>query len=267
MNVFSLGKGFVSSHLPYPTITDRVKLDESQIDTILDSYKPDVLINCIGKTGRPNIDWCESHKGETVAANTALPIMLAHACEKKSIRFIQIGSGCIYFGYKNGGWTEDDFANPLSFYSKTKYAADLAIGDMPNVTVLRIRMPISNQNTQRNFITKIRNYSHIINIPNSVTFMEDFVPCVQKVVDDSLTGIYHVVNPGPLTAVDVMEEYRKYFPDHIYEIITEDELNNITKAVRSNCILNTDKMEAAGLGMRPAKEALVYCMKEYVTNI
>jgi len=269
MNIFTLGGGFVSAHLPYPIIRDKVALSEDSIESILDTYKPDVLVNCIGKTGRPNIDWCESNKSETVEINTALPIILAAVCEKKSIRLIHIGSGCIFFGYKNDhlGWKESDATNPLSFYSKTKYACDMAIGDMSNVSVLRIRMPISTKNSPRNFINKIRNYSHIIDMPNSVTFLDDFVPAVDKVISDNLSGIYHIVNPEPLTAVDVMEEYRNYFPDHVYEIISESELNNLTKAIRSNCILDTTKAKSVGIELTPSKEALVSCMKQYVKNI
>lgn len=269
MNIFTLGGGFVSAHLPYPIIRDKVELSEKNIESILDTYRPDILVNCIGKTGRPNIDWCELNKGETVAINTALPIMLATMCEKKSIRLIHIGSGCIFFGYKNDnlGWKEDDATNPLSFYSRTKYACDMAIGEMPNVSVLRIRMPISSKNNPRNFINKIRNYSHIIDMPNSVTFLDDFVPVVDKVISNNLSGIYHIVNPEPLSAVDVIEEYKKYFPDHVYEIISELELNNLTNAIRSNCILDTTKAKKNGIILAPSREALVSCMKQYVMNI
>jgi len=159
------------------------------IDYFLDVFQPDVIVNCIGKTGRPNVDWCESHKEETAFANIAVPIMLADACKRRGVHLIQIGSGCIYFGpskYRgemtganDPGWREEDFANPKSFYSKTKYACDMALGDMDHVTTLRIRMPISSQNTPRNFINKVRGYKQVIDIPNSVTFMDDLVRCVE----------------------------------------------------------------------------------------
>jgi dTDP-4-dehydrorhamnose reductase len=45
-------------------IADRVALED-----VLDTHKPTVVINCAGKTGRPNIDWCESHKIETLRSN------------------------------------------------------------------------------------------------------------------------------------------------------------------------------------------------------
>jgi len=281
MKVITIGAGFVSEHLNYTVVPERLEFDMQRIDRLLDNHRPDVVVNCVGKTGRPNIDWCEHNKEETALANTVLPIMLADACYRKSIHLIQIGSGCIFFGpsdrvecsgYKqevvyDHGWKETDFANPQSFYSKTKYACDLAIGDMKHVTLLRIRMPISTKNNQRNLINKLRSYSHVIDIPNSVTFMDDFAKVVDKVARNNITGTYHVTNPGYLSAAQIMTEYQKYVPDHKFEVITEEELKNYTLAKRSNCILDTEKLGSVGISMRPAKEALVQCMKEYVKNI
>ena len=133
MKVLTLGNGFVANHLNYSICEDRVLPDSKQISNILDKYKPDVIVNCVGKTGRPNVDWCELHKEETATANIAIPVLLAEECAKRSIYMIQIGSGCIFFGpspnkepirkydiiigdppMKDAGWKEDDFANPKS---------------------------------------------------------------------------------------------------------------------------------------------------------
>ena len=299
MKVYTIGDGFVTAHLPYQQIKIRVLPDICQIYSILDTFKPDVIINCIGKTGRPNIDWCEDNKEITSLTNTAIPILLAEACAKKSIHLIQIGSGCIYFGESpnfhylqadgspmpdvgsqtsaftvtmpcqkiNDGWKENDFANPKSFYSKSKYACDLAIGDMKHVAVLRIRMPISTKNNSRNLINKLRGYKEIINIPNSVTFMDDLVRCIDWTITNSRTGIFHVTNPEPLTAFKIMKEYQKYMPEHTFSLIDEKRLDQLTIAKRSNCIINSDKLRNAGFSMTPSEEALKNCMAEYIKNI
>lgn len=313
MKVFSIGTGFVSDHLKYQKIDSRLDFSSKQIENLLDTHKPDVLINCIGKTGRPNVDWCENNKEDTANANVALPILMAEACAKRSIHLIQIGSGCIYFGkspnrvYVSGngatankipvalshttalptawptmltadtptiedmgidtGWKETDFANPQSFYSKTKYACDLAIGSMKHVTTLRIRMPISYKNQPRNLINKLRGYKQVIDIPNSMTFMEDLATCIDWVIDRGQVGIFHVTNPQPVTAAEIMKEFQKYVPDHKFEIINEKQLDDLTLAKRSNCILNGDKLREAGFYMTPSKEALSKCMEKYVKNI
>ncbi len=300
MKIVSIGAGFVSEHLPYDTFTTRFQ-NSKDVAEFIDTKKPDVLINCIGKTGRPNVDWCESHKEETAFANIALPIMLAEGCKARGVHLIQVGSGCIYFGESpnmfypdpNGGataakdywshdyhvrgvkprdpvdlgWKETDFANPKSFYSKTKYACDLALGGMDHVTTLRIRMPISTQNTQRNLINKLRGYSQVIDIPNSMTFMDDLARCIDWAAKNTKTGIYHVTNPEPITAAQIMREFQKYVPEHRFEIISEAQLDNLTVAKRSNCIIDSSKLKLAGFDMTPSEEALKGCMAEYAKNI
>jgi dTDP-4-dehydrorhamnose reductase len=276
MKILTIGGGFVAEHLPYEVVSARINSEED-VANVIKHYKPNVIVNCIGKTGRPNVDWCESHKEETAFANVAVPIMLAKGTAAAGVHLVQIGSGCIYFGpspckgetsgARDPGWREDDFANPKSFYSKTKYACDLMLGSLSHVTTLRIRMPISTQNTSRNLINKLKGYKQVIDIPNSVTFMSDLTRCVDWAIKGSHTGIFHVTNPEPITAAQVMQEYQKYVPSHTFEIIDEAQLDSMTVAKRSNCIIDSSKLKRAGFHMTPSQEALENCMAEYAKNI
>lgn len=264
------GKGFVSDHLDYEKIYDVVRQgDEKRLESIIDYEKPDVLINCIGRTGRPNIDWCETHQYETYHANVTIPLMLTEVCRKQSIHLIQMSSGCVFYGDapRSSGWLETDATNPLSYYSKTKYCADMLLSGYSNVTSLRLRMPISDRNNPRNLINKIRNYDKLIDIPNSMTLMEDLVRCVDWAAKNSKTGIYHVTNPEPMSAAQIMTEFQKYQPDHKFRVISEEELDQITEAKRSNCILDSSKLKTAGFEMTPSKEGLENCMRRYVANL
>ena len=281
MKVLTLGNGFIGNHLPYERSEHKLDLSEKHIENILDLYRPDCIINAIGFCGVPNVDQCEVLRVKTATINTALPILLAGVCEKRSIHLIHIGSGCIFFGPSPNcmeisylgkevidiGWKENDFANAKSYYSKTKYACDLALGQMKNVLTLRIRMPVSNQNNPRNFINKIRGYKQVIDAQNSMTFVDDLVRAVDWFVKNQKTGIYHVINPQTLSAARVMEEYQKYVPAHSFQKITENELDNITVAKRSNCVLNGQKLKDEGFVMTNSNEALINCMKQYVDNI
>jgi UDP-glucose 4,6-dehydratase len=283
MKVITVGNGYVAAHLPYEIADFRLTPNEESMCEFLREYKPDVVVNCTGFCGSPNVDQCELEKSKTYMSNVVIPSSLAYECELNSVRMIHIGSGCIYFGESphymymgttgveavkvDLGWEENDFANPKSYYSKTKYACDLAIGSLPHVTTLRIRMPISTQNNSRNFINKIRGYKQVIDIPNSVTFMDDLARCIDWAITTNQAGIFHVTNPDPLSAADVMREYQKYVPDHQFSVIDEMELNRITVAKRSNCIINSNKLLRAGFRMTPTENALKDCMAAYIKNI
>lgn len=36
-----------------------------EIKNLIIKHQPEIVINAIGKTGRPNVDWCESNKEST----------------------------------------------------------------------------------------------------------------------------------------------------------------------------------------------------------
>ncbi|MDO8469092.1 MAG: sugar nucleotide-binding protein, partial [Candidatus Peribacter sp.] len=74
--------------------------DPAAVAEVLDREKPDVVINAAGKTGVPNVDWCEDHKLETMHANVLGPIVLAEQCGKRGIYWVHLSSGCIYEGQK-----------------------------------------------------------------------------------------------------------------------------------------------------------------------
>jgi len=277
MNIKVLGNGFISDHLSYDKITDRIDFSDTQIKSIIDKHKPDILINCVAKTGTPNTDWCETNKEITCKTNTLFPVLLANECERHSIHMIHIGTGSIfngpspniftdkYYNYsENLGWKEIDYANPLSYYEKTKYAADLLLSDMKNVSILRIKLPISHIKHNKNLITKLISYKKIMNVKNSYTFMKDFVDCLDWYTKQNNCGIYNIVNNPEISPVKIMEEYKKYIPLHKYIICPEDELDELTLIKRSNSILNIDKLQNAGFIMRNSFSALKETMKKYI---
>lgn len=292
-NVLVWGSGFIGSHLAYDKISERATTNPNDIRDILKVYKPNVLINTIGYCGKRNIDDCEIEKEKTIIANTVIPTIIANECEKLGIHFVHIGSGCIFSGaspnsncsycggvfrntggcfcptkfWNEPGWTEDDPPNPVSFYSETKTACDYAIKSLPNIFIARIRMPISSKNDPRNFISKVRQYKQVIDIPNSATFVSDLARVIDWAIENKKTGIYNVVNTDPITAAQVMKEYQKYVPEHTFEIISGNALDRLTRARRSNCILYGNKLRSEGFIMSDTKEMLEKTMKEYVSNM
>ncbi len=137
--------------------------DSASVCAALDATRPSVVINAAGKTGRPNIDWCENHKEETVHSNITGPFILLNACKERGIRLVHFSSGCIFDGASpaKNGFTEKDTPNPISFYAWTKAQADAVLSRFPTL-IIRLRMPIDSMPHERNLITKLANYSHII---------------------------------------------------------------------------------------------------------
>lgn len=290
MNIVLLGShGFVAKHIlaSNKTILPYNKRFYNDTDITyfvreLKAQNADVVINCIGATGNPNIDSLENDKQKTFFTNTIIPIALASACDKFGIHFIQLSSGCCYYGlspavpywmheigylldgHTDPGWKETNFGNPQSTYSRSKYASDIVLEKLSSVCTLRLRMPVSCDHSQRNLITKLIGYPKVLEEPNSVTFIDDLVRAVQWVIDNKKTGIYHVALPKPLTHSVFLEEYKKYVPSHTYEKIDTKQLDALTTAPRSNCILNVDKIQKEGFVFEDTSKAVIRYVKEFV---
>lgn len=59
-------------------------------------YKPTHILNAAGVTGRPNVDWCEDHRIETIRSNVIGTLVVADVCEVKGIYHMLFATGCIF---------------------------------------------------------------------------------------------------------------------------------------------------------------------------
>lgn len=239
--------------------------DFSTVKAELQAKKPDVVVNCAGKTGRPNVDWCEDHKMETAFSNVVAPMILARACEELGMYMVHIGSGCVYEGYNDGkGWSEEDAPNFAgSYYSRTKAWSETMLKDFP-ILQLRLRMPFDSIPSERNFITKIVKYNKVISVPNSISVLEDFLIAAKTLIEKKATGVFNVTNPGVITHQEILDIYKELVdPTYNYTLFSIEEMEKITKAKRSNCGLSVAKLEANGIHLRPVAEAVRASLVEY----
>lgn len=245
--------------------------NSKDVGKLLDQVQPSIVINCAGKTGRPNIDWCEDHPVETMSVNVAGPIILATECAKRQIRMVHLGSGCIYQGTGPGylgnqeGYSETDPPNFRgSLYSRSKILSEEALDAFSGVLQLRLRMPFDGSGHPRCLITKLVNYRSIIDVPNSVTWVSDLVTTTLELIRRERIGIWNIVNPGAVRHSEILDLYREIVdPSFTYETILVGTLLQRVKAERSNCVLSTKKLEEEGIRLTPAKEALRQALGVY----
>ncbi|VVB78727.1 RmlD substrate binding domain protein [uncultured archaeon] len=240
-------------------------LNLTALQSFLDREKSSIVINAIGKTGRPNIDWCETHKEETLESNVTVPINLSAECSKRGIYFVHIGSGCIYSGFPEHGFTEKDTPNFYGpqFYAKTKIISELALAELPGL-ILRIRMPIDNRSHDRNLIDKLRKYSCLISEPNSMTTVPHALNIIKSLIERRKQGIYNLVNPGMISASDIMSMYKTIVdPSHNFSLMSLNELDSKTLGKRSNCYLSTAKLASEGLELPEIHNAVEECLTGY----
>ncbi len=272
MKILILGNGYIGNRCldswPDAEICGDIISTVDDVKNIIDKYKPDAILNTIGIKGQPNVDWCETHQAETMWGNVVIPIMTAQACKETSTYLLHIGSGCVFYGESPDpkGWTETDFANPQATYSKSKYAADLALSEFPNVGIARIRMPLDNIPSPGNIINKLVKYEKIIDVENSLTVIEDMIDVFHKLLEMKASGIYHVSNPGTIKHKEIIEMYKEIVDSSISkEWINEEDLvkQKLATKKRSNNFLQTKALNEIGIKMRPVKEAVKDSLEKY----
>lgn len=227
------------------------------------------IINCAGFVGKPNVDSCEQSKSECLEANVFLPSMLSSLCADQGYRFIHISSGCIYNGYRKY-FTEDDIPNfdfqNGSFYSGTKGLAEkLIIKNNPDCYLFRLRIPFDEFPSPRNYITKLLSYESIINAKNSLSHRGDFAKYSIDLIEKNVPfGIYNITNKGHITAEQVIELIKKHnLSNKDFKFFSNlDEFMQQITAPRSNCILNTSKIEEY-IDIRTVHEAIEESIVKY----
>ncbi|MFH1441019.1 MAG: sugar nucleotide-binding protein [Candidatus Omnitrophota bacterium] len=265
--VLILGKGFIGSRLQEflgCKISDKKIFTFRDADEEIKRYSPKAVINCIGYTGR-NVDECELEKEKTLTSNSFVPLMIAEAAIRNNCRLIHLSSGCIYhYDYSQQPITEDKIPDFFGlFYSRSKIYSERALETLSSkypVLILRIRIPLDSRPHPKNILDKLIKYKKVIDIPNSLTYIPDFIEAIKHFLDSDCRGIYNVVNKGALRYPELMEVYKKYKPEFQYEIIDYKKLG----LVRTNLVLSTEKLERSGFKIRPINEVLDECVKNYL---
>jgi len=216
----------------------------------LDEFNPDFVLNVCGITGKPTVDYCEDYKQDTFLTNTIGTVNIADACWRKGIHVTYYSTGCIYtYDYLHPigtSFLETDEPNfDLSTYSKSKVISEKLLSVYDNILTLRIRLPISGDMHPKCIISKLSKYSKIIKIPNSFSVLPELLPISIDMTKKKLKGIYNFTNPGVCTHDDILTLYKKHVNSDInWEIISLDQQNSMLKTKRSNCELNSSKLEA-----------------------
>tara|TARA_B100000401_G_scaffold227405_1_gene153959 strand:+ start:634 stop:1503 length:870 start_codon:yes stop_codon:yes gene_type:complete len=231
-------------------------------------FKNSTIINCAGYVGSPNVDSCELNKGDTIMGNVIFPTNLANFCTHNYSTLVQISSGCIYNGYSKNFSEEDepnfDFQNG-SFYSGTKALCEkMILKHNPRSYIFRLRIPFDKYKSPRNYLTKLLSYDKLLNAINSLSHRGDFAKYTIDLLEQKVPyGIYNITNKGSVdtkTIVDLIKKHKLINKDFNFFETIEDFMD-IVSAPRSNCVLDTSKIEKY-IDIRHVEDAL----KDSITN-
>jgi dTDP-4-dehydrorhamnose reductase len=174
--------------------------DKDKLYELCQSYKPDFIINCAAYN---LVDNAESDPDSAYKSNTYGVQNLAEISSGTKSFLIHYGTDYVFDGKKETGlYTEEDMANPLSVYAKSKYEGELKVKEnTDNYLILRLSWVFGDG--QQNFIYKLllwaekNEYLKIafdeVSVP---TYTRSIVETTLKALNSGLKGLFHLTNSG-----------------------------------------------------------------------
>ncbi len=280
------GNGFVGSaivqylgqqEIPYRVVS-RSEVDYYDPDRLaacLKQSQAKFLVNCAGFTGKPNVEACEYQKAECLLANAVLPDRIRQACQRASIPWCHVSSGCIYTGTRpdGRGFTETDppnfsfRTNNCSYYSGSKAMGEEILADCDQCYIVRLRIPFNHVDAPRNYLSKLLRYQVLLEATNSLTHLDDFARATIQLYERRAPfGIYNVTNGGHIKTSEITQMLqRSLAPDQVFRFFASEAMFMlVAKTPRSNCILDNTKLLSTGIEMVPVAEAIERALRHWV---
>jgi len=165
----------------------------------VDGFRPDAVIHCAAWTA---VDRAESEPEMARILNVEGTRNVARACRERGALMVTFGTDYIFDGASPRPYREEDAANPLSVYGKTKWAAEQALRE-EGTDHLLVRTQWMFGPAGRNFIGTIlekarrgeslRVASDQVGCP---TFSRDLAVAVRNLLGARVRGTVHFSSEG-----------------------------------------------------------------------
>jgi len=235
--------------------------DLNNLRKLLEKEKPDVLVNTMGYS---NIDFCELNKSDTEMLHVEVTEKICKLCENIGTKQIFLSSDYVFDGEK-GNYSEDDVPNPVNYYGLSKLKAEQLILKNPINTIIRTSVIYDWDYRARFFNSVIKNLQNnqeinaTTDVYNSVTFLDNLVESIFKVITLNQNGIFHVVDSACVNRFEFAEMIAKIFrldKNLIKTVSVQDEPKNIAKRPKNACLNNSKAKKELGLNFNTIEEGV-----------
>ncbi len=184
------------------TVIETDLLAPGELEGLLDRIQPEWIINCAALA---IIDACEADPDLAEQLNVSLPRKLATYVGRGGARLLHISTDAVFDGQR-GDYTEEDAANPLSVYARTKLAGERAVLEAsPEALVARVNMYGWSLSGKRSLAEWFFNnlaagkpmlgFTDVYFCP---LLVNDLAHILLDLLARNLSGLYHVVSPQPV---------------------------------------------------------------------
>ena len=187
------------------------------VENVIRKTKPDTIINTAAMT---QVDQCETEKEKCWLNNVTAVENLVTVCTKTTTRLIHVSTDFIFDGTQ-GPLDESAKPNPLSYYGKSKLAAELVIQKsnidwaiLRTVLVFGVTKDMSRSNIVL-WVKKSLEEGKTINVVNdqwrTPTLAEDLALGCYLAAKKKAKGIYNISGYEMMTPYDIAIKTAEFF--------------------------------------------------------
>ncbi len=191
--------------------------DSAEIDAIVDSFKPDIIINTAAMT---NVDECEGKKELCQKLNVEAVMYLINAARRVDAHLIHLSTDFIFNG-ANGPYKEEDEANPLSYYGQSKYDAERLLQESDikwSVVRTIIVYGVGEEMSRSNIVLWAKEALEkgdpltIVNDQfRSPTLAEDLAEGCLLIAEKEKQGVFHLSGKDIMSIIEIVKRVAAYF--------------------------------------------------------
>jgi dTDP-4-dehydrorhamnose reductase len=227
--------------------------DHSDVRRVLNNLRPDLIINCAAYT---KVDQAEDEREKAFAVNADGVKNLADYCAEHKIKLVHFSTDYVFEGSEQDkkrlpdGYPEDHPAKPISVYGESKFAGEVSIQNS-GCDYLIVRVSWLCGRFGKNFVKsmvrlgKERDELKVVNDQfGSPTFADNVVENCWHLIDQNISGLYHITSRGMITWYDLAQAiFKKTGEQVVVKPISSSEFP--TKAKRpAFSLLSTKKIAA-----------------------
>jgi dTDP-4-dehydrorhamnose reductase len=188
------------------TVIQTNLLAPGAVESLLESTHPDWVIHCAALA---NLDACEADPLLAKQLNTELPHTLARLVARSGARLLHVSTDSVFNGLR-GDYVEADITTPVGVYSRTKLDGELAVADAdPSAIIARVNLfgwsLTGNRSLAEFFFNNLSIGRHVMGFTDVYfcpLLANDLADIFVKMLERSLSGVYHVVSSDSLSKYD-----------------------------------------------------------------
>jgi dTDP-4-dehydrorhamnose reductase len=181
----------------------------SRVATVLETVRPDAVINCAGVI-KQQVD--AGNETDVMLVNAHFPHALARACADIGAHLIHVSTDCVFSGH-NGPYSEGDVADPIDLYGRSKLLGEVT---GPACTTVRTSI-IGRELASRNGLVEwlLSRHGGVAPAWTDAWFSGLTTPVlaellVRLAMDPPVEGLWHVGGP-PIAKASLLELVREAF--------------------------------------------------------